>query len=109
MLTWVSLYNNLSVRHRTDRPEGFTVRAPRGSLTYTPSDKSFTVEVPGTSHREVETYEGLDEWTPNGWRPLHSYVALTLLETPRAYFISAYYTSVFEVKSRGAESEKQID
>lgn len=92
-----------------DRPEGRTTRAPGGWLMYTPSDKSFTVEVPATSHREVETYEGFDELTPAGWRPLHSYVAATLLETPSALFMRAYYISAFEVMSPGAESQKQID
>jgi hypothetical protein len=92
-----------------DRPEGRTVRATGGWLMYTPSDKSFTVEVPATSHREVETYEGLDESTPAGWRPLHSYVAATLLETPRAFYIRGYFISVFEVMSREAASQKQIN
>jgi hypothetical protein len=92
-----------------DRPEGRTARATGGWLMYTPSDKSFTVEVPGTSHRELETYEGLDESTPAGWRPLHAYVAATLLETPRALFMRAYFISAFEVMSRGAASQKQID
>jgi hypothetical protein len=92
-----------------DRPDGRTVRATGGWLMYTPSDKSFTVEVPGTSRREVETYEGLDERTPGGWRPLHAYVAATLLETPRALLMRAYFVSAFEVMSRAPASQKQID
>jgi len=89
-----------------DRPEGRTTRATGGWLMYTPSDNSFTVEVPGTSHREVETYEGFDESTPAGWRPLHAYVAATLLETPRALFMRAYLISAFEVMSRAPASQK---
>ena len=92
-----------------DRPEGRTTRAPGGWLMYTPSDKSFSVEVPGTSHREVETYEGLDESTPAGWKPLHSYAALTSVETSSASFMRAFLVSVFEVMSPGAASQKQID
>lgn len=64
--------------------------------------------MPGTSRREVETYEGLDESTPAGWRPLHAYVAVTLLETPRALFMRAYFISAFEVMSQ-PPSQKQID
>ena len=92
-----------------NRPEGFTVRAPGGWLAYTPFDKSFTIEVPATSRREVETFEGIDESTPADWMPLHSYTAITLLETPRAVFMRAYFISAFKVMFRGSTSEKQID
>ena len=98
-----------TVAQAGDRQEGLTVRAPGGWLRYTPSDKSFTVEVPRTSRHIVENYDGLAESTPAGWTPLHSYVAATFLETPRALVIRGYFVSVFGVTSPGAESEKQID
>lgn len=87
------------------RPNGHSIRAQSGWGIYSSPDKSFTVEVPVTPHSEAEDYEGLDESTPSGWKPTHSYIAVTSLTKPRIYSIS-----VFEVISAGqSTSDKAID
>jgi hypothetical protein len=87
------------------RPNGHFIRAQSGWRIYSPPDKSFTVEVPVTPHSEAEDYEGLDESTPGGWKPTHSYIVVTSLTKPRIYSIS-----VFEVISAGrSTSDKAID
>jgi hypothetical protein len=67
-----------------------TVRAQTSWRIYSPPDKSFTVQVPVTPHHDFESYEGLDESTPGGLKPIHAYVGFMGLENPRAYFISVF-------------------
>jgi hypothetical protein len=80
-------------------PYGHFVRAQSSWRIYSPPDKSFTVEVPVTPHSEADDYEGLDESTPSGWKPTHSYMAVASILQPRFYSIS-----VFEVISAGQSS-----
>ena len=79
-------------------------RAQSDWQVYSPPDRSFSVEVPKTPHDEAESYEGLDESTPGGWKPVHSYAAVASLERLRAYFIS-----VFEVDGARGADDKAID
>src|SRR5688500_17456546 len=57
---------------------------------YSPPDKSFTVEVPVTPHSEAEDDEGLNESTPAGLKPTHSYMAVTSIQKPRIFSISVF-------------------
>lgn len=85
-------------------PAGHAGRAQSDWQVYSPPDRSFTVEVPKPRHDEVEAYEGLDEPTPDGWKPVHSYTAVASLERLRAYFIS-----VFEVDGARGADDKALD
>ena len=85
-------------------PAGRAGRAQADWQVHSPPDRSFTVEVPKTPHDEAESYEGLDESTPGGWKPVHTHVAVASLERLRAYFIS-----VFEVDGARGADDKAID
>lgn len=68
---------------------GHPVSAQSRWRTYTPSDKSFTVEVPVTPHSDSDDYEG-GEASPGGWKPTHSYMAVASILQPRVYSVSVF-------------------